>query len=194
MQAAAPFRAPSPCQGAGPRAHPGPGNGKRRTDDRLCLLEVAAYSESPDRCRDSDVGRPDCGPEFPWIRLPINGSSSSRRPPRFGRRPRARARDPAPIRGPEMESAVLTVACGLLSESLVSSLFGMFCPPSGGRPVQTSCTPCRLCRLFKPFKTPENKTLEFRSREVGDVIRPIKLTGFRKEPVQLGEKGGYFNV
>jgi hypothetical protein len=66
--------------------------------------------------------------------------------------------------------------------------------PSGGRPVQTSCTPCRLCRLFKPFKTTENKTLEFRSREVGDVIRPIKLTGIRKEPVQLGEKGGIFNV
>ena len=65
---------------------------------------------------------------------------------------------------------------------------------SGGRPVQTSCTPCRLCRLFKPFKTTENKTLEFRSREVGDVIRPIKLTGIRKEPVQLGEKGGIFNV
>jgi hypothetical protein len=32
---------------------------------------------------------------------------------------------------------------------------------SGGRPVQTSSTPCRLCRLFKPFKTTENKTLEF---------------------------------
>jgi len=66
--------------------------------------------------------------------------------------------------------------------------------PSGGRPVQTSCTPCRLCRLFKPFKTTENKTLEFRSREVGDVIRPIKLIGIRKEPVQHGEKGGIFNV
>ena len=65
---------------------------------------------------------------------------------------------------------------------------------SGGRPVQTSCTPCRLCRLFKPFKTTENKTLEFRSREVGDVIRPIKLIGIRKEPVQHGEKGGIFNV
>ena len=60
---------------------------------------------------------------------------------------------------------------------------------SGGRPVQTSCTPCRLCRLFKPFKTTENKTLEFWSREVGDVIRPIKLTGIRKEPVQRCEKG-----
>jgi hypothetical protein len=65
---------------------------------------------------------------------------------------------------------------------------------SGGRPVQTSCTPCRLCRLFKPFKTTENKTLEFRSREVGGVIRPIKLIGIRKEPVQHGEKGGIFNV
>jgi hypothetical protein len=67
-------------------------------------------------------------------------------------------------------------------------------PTSGGRPVQTSCTPCRLCRLFKPFKTTENKTLEFRSREVGDVLRPIKLIGIRKEPVQHGEKGGIFNV
>ncbi len=65
---------------------------------------------------------------------------------------------------------------------------------SGGRPVQTLCTPCRLCRLFKTFKTTENKSLEFRSREVGDVIRPIKPTGIRKEPVQLGEKGGFLNV
>ena len=65
---------------------------------------------------------------------------------------------------------------------------------SGGRPVQTSCTPCRLCRLFKPFKTTENTTLEFRSREVGDVIRPIKTIGIRKENVQHGEKGGIFNV
>ena len=30
--------------------------------------------------------------------------------------------------------------------------------PSGGRPVQTVCRPCRLCRLFKPGKTTENKT------------------------------------
>jgi hypothetical protein len=61
-----------------------------------------------------------------------------------------------------------------------------------GRPVQTSCTPsCRLCRLFKTFKTTENKSSEFRFREVGDVIGPIKLTGIRKEPVQLSEKGGF---
>ncbi len=65
---------------------------------------------------------------------------------------------------------------------------------SGGRPMQNSCTPCRLCRLFKTFKTTENKSLEFRSREVGDGLIPIKLTGIRKEPVQLGEKGGFLNV
>jgi hypothetical protein len=61
--------------------------------------------------------------------------------------------------------------------------------------MQTSCTPCRLCRLFKPFKTSKNKKI-FRVliQRGGDVIRPIKLTGIQKEPVELDKKGGIFNV
>jgi hypothetical protein len=57
-----------------------------------------------------------------------------------------------------------------------------------GRLVRILCTPCRLCRLFKTFKNTEYKSLEFLSREMRDGMRSIKLTGIRKEPVQLGEK------
>ncbi len=66
------------------------------------------------------------------------------------------------------------------------------CPTGWGRPLQTSCTPYRLCRLFKPFKTTEKKTLVFRSREVGDGMRPIKLKGNLKEHVQYGQNGRIF--
>jgi hypothetical protein len=46
----------------------------------------------------------------------------------------------------------------------------------------------------KLAKTPEKKTLEFRSRKGGDGIRPFKLRVIQRESVKLGRKGDVFNI
>ena len=51
-----------------------------------------------------------------------------------------------------------------------------------------------LCRIFKPGKNTENKTLEFQSRKVGDGIEPFKLRVILREFVKLSRKGGVFSV
>ncbi len=86
-------------------------------------------------------------------------------------------------------------ACTVLSDTDLS-LKSVTAPETPrAKKKHRGADPCRLrAHHADSFKTTENKTLEFRSREVGDVIRPIKLTGIRKEPLQLGEKGGIFNV
>jgi hypothetical protein len=64
----------------------------------------------------------------------------------------------------------------------------------GGRPVQTACTPWRLCRLSNPSRPQETKLLGFQSRKVGDGIRPFNLRGISKELVKLGRKGRVFSI
>ncbi len=65
---------------------------------------------------------------------------------------------------------------------------------SGGRHVQTACTLCTLCTLFKTGRTTENKTSEFRSRKIGDGVKPFISRVIGREIVKLGQKGGVFNV